>query len=166
NLLTALSKLACVTPLGSREALCSDMDQTPSGLDRKGNEAASQGRAARGYQRCRGRATDAQGSQQVAKAGGPLVGMRRAARGTSQVTGRCGAALALFVEGKTSTAGVQLAAQLPRAALGQARIEQVVAALAGNGHVLPDPVHPGAGAARLVNHQGGRGIIQQADHMQ
>src|SRR5690606_38275340 len=131
------SKLACVTPLGSREALCSDMDQTPSGLDRKGNEAASQGRATRDHQRCRSRATYAQGSQQVAKAGGPLVGMRRAARGTSQLTDRCGAALALFIEGKTGTAGVQLAAQLPRAALGQAGIEQMMAALAGSGYVLP-----------------------------
>src|SRR5690606_14636774 len=37
-----------------------------------------------------------------------------------------------------------------------------MAALANGGHMLADPVHPGTGAARQINHQRRRGVIQQA----
>src|SRR5690606_31122774 len=97
NLFTAWLKFSCVTPLGSREAFCSDMDQTPSGLDRKGNEAAVQWHVVGGDQRSHGRTAYAQRAKQVTQARSPLLGVRHGACGTGQLTGRCGTARALFV---------------------------------------------------------------------
>src|SRR5690606_34245573 len=139
NFSTAALNSCCVTPRGNTPLFCSDMDQTPSGLDRKGNEAAIKRRAGLGNQRSGGRTTGTQRTQQITDTGGPLVSVALVAR--------CGGQLA----GRGSTAQ------------GTGRIEQTVTGDTTPGGVLAEPFDAGAGAARHVHHQGGTGIIQQAD---
>src|SRR5690554_673896 len=163
NFSTAALNSCCVTPRGNTPLFCSDMDQTPSGLDRKGNEAAIKRRAGLGNQRSGGRTTGTQRTQQITDTGGPLVSVALVARCGGQLAGRGSTAQALLGQLEAGTAAMQLAAQLACTALGTGRIEQTVTGDTTPGGVLAEPFDAGAGAARHVHHQGGTGIIQQAD---
>lgn len=56
-----------------------------------------------------------------------------------------------------------LQAQLQGAAMGGGGAQQLVARAPGIAVVLAEPLHPGPGATGLVQHQGGAGVVQQAD---